>query len=542
VAAVGLTAVFAHLVQGSPPVLDASPEVILGESYDAYRSRARINMPMIVRDFRPSYLGSTGGHPDFFKQADDGAGRYMHVASNILGLDGKPVLNSHGYKLATNWRDAAARNIIPTKSYITAMSGDVAGACAAAQGGAVTSAASFAQWFRDVPTVNSAVKRELQLVYDPVVQAYVFAGTFDNWRGDGTADYNYSVSLDETFLYEAGQGWYASLATNGDAWLYVDDKLVIDGGSGVSARSSIVVQDTISIANQGTIRSSADGIGAISTNSTAPGAISIDGSAQIIGDVMVGPGSDPAIGIDSARADSITGSTGTLGGAMIIDVVQVPSGMPPSVGNVSWVTQVRTISGDMHVDNFDIRNGSIITISGNVRILCEGSFSLRQTSQILIAPNSRLAVYAKGAITLDNSVRVNVNTMDPNACMLACLGASTISIDNTAIVYAHLVAPLGLVTFGNNTQVYGTITAYSAKILNTADFTGMGSFAESFGGATTSMTQRIDLDRLGWLSESRTHRLRLFFTNRAGRPSTLRLETNMLLMKLAVPLAQGQND
>jgi fibro-slime domain-containing protein len=57
-----------------------------------------------------------------------------------------------------------------------------------------------------------------------------------------------------------------------------------------------------------------------------------------------------------------------------------------------------------------------------------------------------------------------------------------------------------------------------------------------------AMTQRIDLDRLSWLTENRTHRLRIFFANRLGHRSNLRIETSMTLLKVAAMPRSPQED
>src|SRR5262245_18153158 len=101
VTAVGLAAVFAHIVEANPPEW--------GTSYQAYMGKATITIPATYRDFTPA--SSPGGHPDFGKLATGGAGRYIDIAGNTLDAAGNPTFSSTGHKVLTEWKDSTAHNI-----------------------------------------------------------------------------------------------------------------------------------------------------------------------------------------------------------------------------------------------------------------------------------------------------------------------------------------------------------------------------------------------------------------------------------------------
>ncbi len=500
-------------------------------AYDEYRTRATISIGGTARNFTAS--DSSGGHPDFGRLASSGVGRYVQMAAPNLDNEGKPVYNTHGFKIHTNWRDGAARNIIPTKTYIQARAGDVAGSTAPTEGMTITSAAAFAQWFRTAAGVNVASQTGLTLNYNAGSQSYVYDGTLDNFRGAGSPDYSYSFEADIPFIYENGHDWWVSVRTSGDALVFVDNRLVIDNAGGLGARPALAVDDTILVENSFVVGFSDSSSSAVSTNSGAAGAIQVQNSGEIAGDVLVGPGGDPATGIITARPDSITGVTGSLGARVPIAVVSDPTGMPPSTGNRLIKSTNVTWTGDLHYDALTIRNGSIVTVSGSCRVLCDGALTITQSSEIRMQAGAHLELYARGTVSINNTVTVNQITGDPNNVMIACLGTGGIFVDQNTDVYAHLACPIGPVDIGNSSTVFGTVTAHSARFSNNGQLTGMGGFAQSFGGASMMGQQRIHLDRLAWLAEDRTHSLHVFFANRTGQSSQLRLETSMQLLNVA---------
>ncbi len=224
---------------------------------------ATLSLTGVVRDFRERSV--TGGHPDFERPPAAGFGHYVNMVNDQLGSEGKPVMRgtSGGNKLNANFRDASGRNRINNKEYISTRSGDVNGTVAGANGGALTNAANFDQWFRDVPGVNLSRQQTLTLVRQPNSNVYSFndrtdAGfanrggffpingeLFGNSAGNDR-NFHFTFELETQFIYERNKGQVFTFTGDDDVWVFIDGKLVVDIGGVHGAVSQSIELDRLS--------------------------------------------------------------------------------------------------------------------------------------------------------------------------------------------------------------------------------------------------------------------------------------------------------
>ena len=213
-----------------------------------------------VRDFRERRV--PGGHPDMELRPASGFGHYMGIAADNLDEDGKPAFHSTGHKVSSQGRDAQGRPILTGKDYIASHSGDSPVSMSESEGGAITDADSYRQWFRDIPGVNMTDAFPIYLVRQPGENRYVFddklathfaglGGFFIvNDRGYGNSsggnkNFHFTYELETSFTYREGSGQIFRFTGDDDVWVYIDGKLVIDIGGVHSAVDQTIDLDRL---------------------------------------------------------------------------------------------------------------------------------------------------------------------------------------------------------------------------------------------------------------------------------------------------------
>ncbi len=119
--------------------------------------------------------------------------------------------------------------------------------------GAITSAATFGQWFRDVPGVNQTTVLPLTLTETAPgsgIYQYLNGGFFpiDGQLGGNqgrTHNFRFTARLETTFTYRGGETF--NFTGDDDIWVFLDDRLAVDLGGVHSLTSGSVSLDAFGL-------------------------------------------------------------------------------------------------------------------------------------------------------------------------------------------------------------------------------------------------------------------------------------------------------
>ena len=202
--------------------------------------------------------------------------------------------------------------------------------------------------------------------------------------------------------------------------------------------------------------------GNIGTNSTSSGAVSVGTSSVIYGNVVIGPGGDPAT-VVSANPSSITGTI--TAASNLKDLTPI---VDPGVGTNITITgssSGQNIStGIYRAPEIKLGGSNRLNIIGDVTLYVTGDVSLTSQAYISIPQGSSLKLIISGSMTINSSGTTNESLKAQNLLIYGTQSSTSISLGGSASLYAAIYAPNADLSYSGSAGMFGSLVGKSVTV------------------------------------------------------------------------------
>jgi Tfp pilus assembly protein PilX len=216
----------------------------------------------------------------------------------------------------------------------------------------------------------------------------------------------------------------------------------------------------------------------IRTNSIADGAISLYPNTSVPGDVIIGPGGDPATGIDVKSSSIIAGDSYAAAEEIDFPDVVVPAlpyvGLLPPVepNDPNLITLTAADSGIYDFITLP-EFMKLHIVQGDVVLYITGKVRLHNSSELRILDGASLKLYLGDDMWADNGSRIITEGHLVTGTRLKIFGTNTcteIILKNSGDLAAAIYAPYAELTIMNSGAVYGALTGNRLEMKNSGEF------------------------------------------------------------------------
>jgi len=219
------------------------------------------------------------------------------------------------------------------------------------------------------------------------------------------------------------------------------------------------------------------------TNLILSGSIVLRNGVRIPGDVIVGPGGDPDVVIDTKREAVIEGEAWPA----FEEVLYPDVTLPPSMHYASLHTDA-TDPGALVMDTSGIY-GSIslgsaqkLKVVGDIVAIMQGTLTANNGATIQITENSSLRLYMAGNIDLKygsvfandnfpiNGTYEQIRDATKSVKIYGTNVCTSISLKNSSFMAAAIYAPYATILLYNSADFYGAVMANNVDLKNSGNF------------------------------------------------------------------------
>ena len=211
-------------------------------------------------------------------------------------------------------------------------------------------------------------------------------------------------------------------------------------------------------------------MGNLGTNASGYGCIDLGSNAEIYGNVVSGPGSDPDTDIITRGNAKVYGEKQSLSSEKVMSSVLVPEGLALRGNYYLDGDSSDTISTSGEYNSFRLTSNSKVTITADVTLYITGDFSMRSNTQLEIADGVSVTIYLGGSFVQESNTKVNNLSEDPTKLII--LGTDSFNGEmewnSNSGFWGAVYVPKATVRFRSNTDFYGSIIGKSFDLHSNA--------------------------------------------------------------------------
>lgn len=224
----------------------------------------------------------------------------------------------------------------------------------------------------------------------------------------------------------------------------------------------------------------------VSTNSTTSSSWHMTGSAQLLGDAVVGVGGNPA-SVISMWGGTITGARAAAATNTASFILSPAVSLPASSGSVARWAGPFSFAGNARYNSLTLGGSTTATVSGDCVVQVDGSLAIQDTATLTLLSGSSLTLYVGGAVNFYGTAKINTSAA-ASRLRIYMTGSSNLQVTDQTELSAWVINP------------FGSLLVYSTG------GTAIKSFCGRYWGGAASLTDKskvhLDLSSSGSGSSS----------------------------------------
>lgn len=225
------------------------------------------------------------------------------------------------------------------------------------------------------------------------------------------------------------------------------------------------------------------------TNAIHYGCISLDSNAEIHGDALSGPESNPEDAIVTESGSHIYGEKLALSGLKEMPSIPAPEGLPNRGDYFLGSGGQDTISESGEYSSFMLDNNTKVTITADVILYITGEYSMKSNTEMEIAGGVSGVIYLGGSFVQNSNAQFDNVSKDPSKLTLFGTDSFNGQMEwhSDQGFWGAIYMPRADVICPSNTDFYGSMIANSIDIYSN----GKIHYDESLGGHGSSSSSYV---------------------------------------------------